>query len=137
MVILTPPQWLSSLRILCAHYFFSELKYKTRRGQVMCSSGKVQVVKPGRIGEYTGVNFFVYRSNFDMIYDIHKVKLSDFLLPNWYLSIRYRNQVDLFLNQNKMKYGSIRFRFTLTLLDRCISRVESITLHNHFFQKVY
>ena len=108
-----------------------------RRGQVTCSSAKVRLRNSGRIGANTGDQFFCYGRNFDMMYDTHKVKIGVFLLPKRYLLIRYRNQVDLFLNQNKMKYGSIRFRFTLTLLDRCISRVESITLRSDFFKKVY
>ena len=95
---------------LCSLFFFiPQPKKKTRRGQVTCSSAKVRLRNSGRIGANTGDQFFCYGRNFDMIYDIHKVKLSVFLLLNWYLLIRYRNQVDLFLNQNKWNMDVLDF----------------------------
>ena len=105
--------------------------------QLRVAQRKRGCCKSGRIRANTGDQFFCYGRNFDMMYDTHKVKIGVFLLPKRYLLIRYRNQVDLFLNQNKMKYGSIRFRFTFTFLGRCISRVESITLRSDFCKKVY
>jgi len=62
-----------------------------------------------------------------MMYDTHITDLSVFLLVKLYLLIRYRNQVDLFSNQNKNENGSIRFRILIAIRSGCSSRMVGST----------